>query len=63
MWREFFYFQVAQILLKSKLLSSKDDENDLQVTSQLTLNTSYKKYLFLLFYPCICSFILMESWF
>jgi len=34
--------QVAQILLKSKLLSSKDDENDLQVTSQLTLNTSYK---------------------
>jgi len=34
--------QVAQILLKSKLLSSKDDENDLQVTSQLSLNTGYK---------------------
>jgi len=34
--------QVAQILLKSKLLSSKDDENDLQATSQLALNTSYK---------------------
>ena len=33
--------QVAQILLKSKLLSSKDDENDLQATSQLALNTSY----------------------
>lgn len=35
--------QVAQILLKSKLLTSDDDENDLQSTSLLTLFTGYKK--------------------
>jgi len=34
--------QVAQILLKSKLLTSEDDENDLQPTSQLALFTGYK---------------------
>lgn len=34
--------QVAQILLKSKLLSCEDDENDLQQTSQLSLFTGYK---------------------
>lgn len=46
-WIEFFIYlhfkQVAQILLKSKLLSSEDDENDLQQTSQLSLFVGYKK--------------------
>ncbi|KAI9556809.1 hypothetical protein GHT06_016600 [Daphnia sinensis] len=34
--------QVAQILLKSKLLSSDDDENELQQSSQLSLFVGYK---------------------
>jgi len=33
--------QMAHILLKAKLLTSKDGENDLQPTSQLSLNTRY----------------------
>ncbi|XP_041372050.1 cullin-1-like [Gigantopelta aegis] len=34
--------QVLQILLKSKLLVTKDDENDLKLTSQLSVFHSYK---------------------
>lgn len=40
--------QVLQILLKSKLLITEDDENDLQPTSQLSLFLGYKKYATLL---------------
>ena len=35
--------QVLQILLKSKLLVSPDDENDLQPVSKLSLFFGYKK--------------------
>ena len=37
--------QVVQILLKSKLLKSVDDENDLKSTSEVSLNLTYKKYV------------------
>jgi hypothetical protein len=41
-----FFKQVAQILLKSKLLSSEDDENDLQQTSLSLLDTKSKYQFF-----------------
>ena len=37
--------QVLQILLKSKLLVTDDDDNDLLPSSQLALFTQYKKYV------------------
>lgn len=38
-----FLVQVLQILLKAKLLTSDDDESDLQNNSVVTLFTGYKK--------------------
>lgn len=38
-----FTLQVVQILLKSKLLQSSDDETNLQPSSVIELNTGYKK--------------------
>lgn len=38
-----FLVQVLQILLKAKLLTCEDDENDLQNSSVVALFTNYKK--------------------
>lgn len=38
-----FLVQVLQILLKAKLLTSEDDESDLQNNSVVSLYTGYKK--------------------
>lgn len=41
-----FLVQVVQILLKAKLLTCEDDENDLTSNSIVKLYTGFKKYEF-----------------
>lgn len=41
-----FLIQVIQILLKAKLITSEDDENDLTTNSVVNLFSGYKKYKF-----------------
>lgn len=38
-----FLIQVTQILLKAKLLTCEEDENDVNVNSTVSLNLGFKK--------------------